>query len=159
MIERVDDPIRPFGKVDVLLYYGTLAPYLTRYLRDKKIGSKIWLPGGTLRVILKRGSKDRPLFIKDMVEGITPELIELRRTARELKGVKSRISEKQAIVWSYFVPRKLMDFFYATNKEGEGKDIDRVFFDIDRGEGMSPVNSLGVAKLLVDEIRGRRGDL
>lgn len=152
MIARAEDPIAPFGEIDVLLYYGTIAPYLVNYLRGKEIASKIWLPRGNVRMLLKRGSKDKPLYIEDMVEGITPELMGIRRTVKELKDARSQITEKQAIIWSYFVPRKLIDFFYATNKEGEGKDIDRVFFDIDKGEGMSTRDSLHVTKLLIDEI-------
>jgi hypothetical protein len=154
MMAGIEDPIKPFGEIDVLLYYGTIAPYLVDYLHGKEMASKIWLPRGNVRMLLKRGSKDKPLYVEDMVEGITPGFMEIRRAVRELKDSKSRITEKQAIIWSYFVPRKLADFFYATNKEGEGKDIDRVFFDIDRGEGMSARDSLHVTKLLIDEILG-----
>jgi hypothetical protein len=154
MIARAENLILPFGEIDVLLYYSAIAPYLVDYLRGKEIASKIWLPRGNVRTLLKRGSKDKPLYIEDMVEGITPEFMGIRRAVRELKDAKSLITEKQAIIWSYFVPRKLADFFYATNKEGEGKDIDRVFFDIDRGEGMSARDSLHVTKLLIDEILG-----
>lgn len=154
MIKRADDPIRPFGEVDVLPYYGTLAPYLVKYLRDKEIAAKIWLREGYVLRVLKRGSKDQPLFIEEMADAVTPELIELRRTAGELKKVRSEITEKQALTWSYFVPRRLIDFLYATNKEGEGKEIDRVFLDIDRGEGTSARDSLQIAKLLLDEISG-----
>lgn len=152
IIASAEDPVKPYGEIDVLLYYGSIAPYLINYLRGKEIASKIWLPAGNVRMLLKRGSKDKPVYIEDMVEGITPELMETRRTFKELKDAKSRITEKQATIWSYFVPRKLIDFFYATNKEGEGKDIDRVFFDIDKGEGMSARDSLHVTKLLIAEI-------
>lgn len=104
MIARVEDPIAPFGEIDVLLYYGTIAPYLVNYLRGKEIASKIWLPRGNVRMLLKRGSKDKPLYIEDMVEGVTPELMGIRRTVKELKDARSQITEKQAIIWSYFVP-------------------------------------------------------
>ena len=152
IIGSIEDPVKPFGEIDVLLFYGMIAPYLIKYLRGREIASKIWLPAGNIPMLLKRGSKDKPIYIEDMVEGITPELMETRRVVKELKDAKSSITEKQAIIWSYFVPRKLIDFFYATNKEGGGKDIDRVFFDIDRGEGMSARDSLHVTKLLIAEI-------
>ena len=152
IIKSADDPIKPFGEVDVLPYYGTLAPYLVKYLGDKEIASKIWLREGYVLRVLKRGSKDKPLFIEEMADAVTPELIELRRTGGELKKVRPEITEKQAVTWSYFVPRRLIDFFYATNKEGEGKEIDRVFLDIDRGDGRSAKDSLHIAKLLLDEI-------
>lgn len=149
----VDDLVRPFGEIEVLLFYGLVAPYLTDFLHGREIASKIWLPKGNIPNILKRGSKDKPLYIEDFVEAVTPEFLEARQTFKDLKNAKSRVTEKQALVWSYFVRRKLIDFFYATNKEGEGRDIDRIFFDIDRGEGTSPEDALEVARLLVQAIQ------
>lgn len=157
MTRGVEDPIKPLGEIDVLLYYGAIAPYLAGYLRGREIASKIWLPGAGKRMLLKRGSKDAPLFIDDMVEGVTPGLIEMRQRVKELKEARPLITEKQATIWGYFVPRKLADFFYATNREGEGKDIDRAFFDIDRGEGISARDSLHVTKLFIDEVQNDEG--
>lgn len=153
MCRSLDDPIRPFGDIDVLLYYGAIAPYLAGYLRGRELASRIWLPG-TGRKLLKRGSKDAPLFIEDMAEAITPGLMETRHKARELKVAKQLITEKQAVIWEYFVPRKLADFFYATNGEGEGREISRLFFDIDRGEGTTASDALQVARLLLEELQG-----
>lgn len=157
MVARVRDPIRPYGEIDVLLYYGALAPYLVDYLRGREIASKIWLPKGNVGQFLRRGSKDKPLYVEDLVAGITPALMDVRRRVKELKGARAEITEKQATIWSYFVPRKLIDFFYATNGEGERKPIDRVFFDIDRGEGMTAGDALHVTRLLLEEIRGDEG--
>lgn len=152
VIEKAKDPIRPFGENDVLPYYGALAPYLVKYLHGKELAAKIWLGGGHVPAVLKRGSKDPPLFIEDLAEAVTPELVELRRNEGELKKVKAQLTDKQALAWSYFVPRHLADFFYATNKEGEGKRIDRVFLDIDRGEGMRAEDALQIVKLLLEEV-------
>jgi hypothetical protein len=152
MCRGLDDPIRPFGDVDVLLYYGAIAPYLLGYLRGRELASRIWLPG-TGRKLLKRGSKDAPLFIEDMAEAVTPGLVEARHKIKELKEARTLITGKQAAVWEYFVPRKLADFFYATNGEGEGREISRVFFDVDRGDGTTAADALQVARLLIEEIR------
>ncbi len=122
------DILKPYGKKEVLLYYGIVAEKLRKYLKGKEIASKVWLPKF---FFIKRGSKEKPLYIDDFKE-VTPEFLELRKLS--LKDAKPKLSEKQALLWSYFVPRKYADLFYATNNEGAGKPIDRLFFDIDRGE-------------------------
>lgn len=53
-------------------------------------------------------------------------------------------------IWNYFLPRKLADFFYATNGEGEGKRIDRIFFDLDRGERIASGQARAVASAFIE---------
>lgn len=149
---KAEDPVRPFGEPDVLLFYGAIAPYVSKYLHGKMIATKTWLPSGRVPFFLRRGSKDPPLYIEDMVKAITPELIEKRHSIPDLKSARREIDDTQELVWSYFVPRKLVDLFYATNGEGEGKPVKRIFFDIDRGEGVKPEDSLEAAKLLVENM-------
>ncbi len=151
-LAKEKDIVKPFGHTDVLLLYGIVGEKLRKFLKGKELASKVWLPKGNISYFLNRGSKKPPLFIEDLVEAITPEFLELR-SGHHLKEVEKDITEKQKLVWSYFPPRKLMDFFYATNSEGAGKPIDRIFFDIDRGKEVSLENSRKVAKLLCEIIK------
>ncbi|MEM2954916.1 MAG: hypothetical protein QW625_03145 [Candidatus Nanoarchaeia archaeon] len=128
------DLLKPYGEIDVLLLYAICAEKAKRFLKGKEIASKIWLPKGNVKYFLNRGSKKDKLFVEDLIEAVTPGFLELR-SKHHLKDVEKDLSEKQKLVWSYFPPRKLADFFYATNCEGVGKPIDRIFFDMDRGSG------------------------
>jgi hypothetical protein len=110
------------GDKEVLAYYGVVAKRLGSYLKGKEIASKVWMPRF---FFLKRGSKDKPLFIEDF-RHVTPEFMELRKLS--LDEARPKLNEKQLLLWSYFVPRKYSDFFYATNGEGVGRPIERVFY-------------------------------
>ena len=93
-------------------------------------------------------------------------MLKLRKN--HLKDVRNELSEKQALIWDYFVPRKLIQMFYATNsekrvfsdslnqkfrdKEGIGKPIERIFIDIDR-QRHSPDDSRKVALELINLIK------
>ncbi len=149
---KTENPLRPFGHTDVLLLYGVVAEKLRGFLRGKEIATKVWLPHGNIKYFLNRGSKKPPLYVDDLVEAITPEFLEIR-SEHHLKDVEAKLTEKQKLVWSYFPPRKLMDFFYATNSEGAGKPIDRIFFDIDRGANVPFEHAREVAKLLCEIMR------
>jgi len=135
LAKEVKDVVRPYGDIDVLLLYGIAGGKLKKFLHGKELASKVWLPSGNIKYFLNRGSNKPKLFIEDFVEAITPEFLEVR-SKHHLKDVEKQLTEKQKLVWSYFPPRKLMDFFYAANCEGAGKPIDRLFFDMDRGEGV-----------------------
>lgn len=114
------------GELDVLPYYFGVASALAVFLKSKKIASKVHLPGF---FFLKRGSKEKPLFIDDF-KSVNNDMLKLRKF--HIKEIREKLNEKQQIVWEYFPPRKLIQFFYATNSEGAGKPIDRIFIDIDR---------------------------
>jgi len=149
MAKKSENILRPFGHTDVLLYYGIVAQKLKKYLRGKELAAKVWLPSGTLPFFIRRGSKDEPLFIEELCEGATEHLLETRKDIENLKDAESKLSKKEAKAWHYFVPRKLIDFFYATNNEGAGKKIDRIFFDLDRSN-VPAEDAQKVAKALTD---------
>ncbi|MEM4195089.1 MAG: hypothetical protein QXY05_02180 [Candidatus Anstonellales archaeon] len=147
--------LKPFGHTDVLLLYGIVGEKLRKYLKGKELASKIWLPSGNIPYLIKRGSKLEPLFIHEFVDGITLELLEMRATMN-LSSVKGELTDAQKKIWNYFVPRKLADFFYATNGEHPDKPIDRMFFDLDRGEGISSEQAQEAAKFFVQTIEEDR---
>jgi hypothetical protein len=136
----------------VLLLYGIAGEKLKRFLKGKELASKVWLPQSNIKYFLNRGSNKPKLFIEDFVEAITPEFLEMRNK-HHLKDVEKELTEKQKLVWSYFPPRKLADFFYATNNEGAGKAIDRIFFDMDRGEGVTLATAQKITKAFCEIVR------
>ena len=145
-MEGKRDLLHLYGTLDVLIYYSKISKELGKFLRSKKIATKIHLPRF---FFLKRGSKEPPLYIQDMW-CVDERMLKLR--GKYLKEVKQELSEKQRLVWDYFPPRKLIDFFYATNDEGRGKAIERVFIDIDRKKH-SADEARKVAFALIDEIK------
>jgi hypothetical protein len=146
------DILNPFGETEVLLYYGIVGSKLINFLKGKELAAKNWFPPkGGLPKVLKRGSKDEPIYIEEFVEAITPEFLSLRKM--HLDEARSKLTHSQEKVWRYFVPRKLSDWFYATNNEGEGKPIDRIFFDLDRGEGVTSEYAQLVASEFVNVMK------
>lgn len=133
--------LHPFGDLDVLGWYGKVAPYLKKFLQGKEIASKIV---SDTFILIKRGTKYPPLFIDDF-KGIDEKYLQLR-VKYHLDEVVNQLSPKQIDLWQYFVPRKLIDFFYATNNE-HGNDIDRIFIDIDRQD-----NSADDARIVTNEL-------
>lgn len=114
------------GELDVLDYYSKISRVLDKFLDDREIATKTVLPNFKF---LKRGSNSPRLFIKDLRE-IDDNMLKLRK--HHLDEVRDKLTEKQILIWQYFVPRKPVNFFYATNGENPGKEMDRVFIDIDR---------------------------
>ncbi len=151
VLAKKTDVLKPFGETDVLLYYGLVAAKLKKFLKNKELAAKNNMPAGNIPYLIKRGSKEAPLFVEDFIEAVTPEFLELRK-GHALKDVESRLDKNQKLVWEYFLPRKLSDFFYATNGEGAGKSIERIFFDIDRGKNMTHEQAQKAAKEFVNAI-------
>jgi len=135
------DFLDPYGKLDVLWRYGKIAPYLKNFLHNKEIASKII---GEDFVVLKRGTKNIPLYIEDFDE-INKKYLEIRAN-HHLDEVKDKLTGRQALLRKYFVPRKLVNFFYACNNE-YGNTIDRIFIDIDR-----QTNSADDARKVTNEL-------
>lgn len=150
-LAKKSDVLKPFGHTDILLYYAIAASKLQNFLKGKEIATKIWLPHGNIPVFLKRGTKSEPLYIQEL-NGITEEIIKLRATAN-LKDARDNLTKEQAKVWDYFVPRKIIEFFYATNNEKPGRSIERIFIDVDRGKGVTSEQAQEVTALLVKEIK------
>ncbi|MBI2672843.1 hypothetical protein HYX19_01145 [Candidatus Woesearchaeota archaeon] len=140
--------LRINSNLDVLPYYSIIAKKLKRYLKGKEVATKIWLPKGNFPFILKRGSQIDPLHI-EYFDALDKEFLKLRK--EDFEKVESKLTKKQRVIWQYFVPRKLCDFFYATNNEGVGKPIERIFFDIDRSN-FSAEQAQKVAKELINVI-------
>lgn len=150
--KNLENLITPFGQTDVLLLYGIAGGRLKKYLGDRELAGKIWMPSGRMRYLLKRGSKLEPLFAHELEEAVTLEFLELRSKTEHLSSAKEDLTDLQAKVWQYFLPRKLADFFYATNHEGPGKEIDRIFFDIDRSDGISAEQAQETTRILVETV-------
>ncbi|NCO96874.1 MAG: hypothetical protein COY38_04205 [Candidatus Aenigmarchaeota archaeon CG_4_10_14_0_8_um_filter_37_24] len=149
LAKKSEDLVKPFGEIDVLLFYGIVGEKLKKFLKGKELATKIWMPYG-IPYLIKRGSKLEPLLIEEFLEALTPEFFEKRK--KNLDQVKGQLTKSQTKVWQYFFPRKLMDFFYATNSENPGRAIDRIFFDIDRGDGMTSEQSQEATREFVKAI-------
>ena len=149
------DILKPEGSLDVIFYYSRVAAKLTGFLKGKEIATKIWLPKG-IPFFIKRGSKEKPLYVEEMLKYVDGDFLELRKKGLPLSKARPMLGEGQEKVWEYFVPKKLMDFFYATNGEGPGKPIERIFLDMDR-KGVPPESARKVAQELVRAI-SRDGD-
>lgn len=145
---QTEDITRPYGKKDPLLLYGLVSEKLTGFLKGKEIAAKNWLPNF---FILKRGSKEKPLYVEDLKE-ITPDFLEIRKE-KTLSEARNDLTPKQELLWKYFIPRKFSDFLYATNGEGQRNPLDRIFFDIDRGKKCSAEDAQKVTELLLDTMK------
>ncbi|MDD5253968.1 MAG: hypothetical protein PHG05_02585 [Candidatus Nanoarchaeia archaeon] len=133
-------------QLDVLPYYYLISKKLVKFLDKKEIATKISLPNSNIPKVLKRGSKEEPLFAEELVKNVDSKMLSLRD--RHLDEIKNKLNRTQIKIWNYFVPRKLIDFLYATNNEGVNKKIERIFFDIDCGS-LSSEKARIVAKELV----------
>jgi len=125
--EGIKDILHPYGSLDILYYYVKVSKILDNFLKSREIATKTVIKDF---FFLKRGSNSRPLFIEYLKE-VDEKMLKLR-AENHLDQVKDKLNKKQILIWQYFVPRKFMNFFYATNKEGVGKAMDRIFIDIDR---------------------------
>jgi len=85
-------------------------------------------------------------------QAVDLNFLELRKS--HLNEVEERLTPLQKKVWNYFLPRKLSDFFYATNNETAGGFLDRVFFDLDRGKNVTAEKAQEVAREFAEIIGG-----
>ncbi|HEV8289488.1 MAG TPA: hypothetical protein VGQ00_00860 [Candidatus Norongarragalinales archaeon] len=151
--KKSKDPLRPFGTLDVSLYYALVAPFVAKFTKGRELAAKNLMPKGPMPSLIKRGSDLEPLSCKDIVRGVDEKFLKTRAEIEHLRDAEGRISVLQRKIWSYFLPRKLSDFFYATNGEKPGRPIDRVFFDLDRGRERSFEDAREAARVFVDAIR------
>ncbi len=157
---EINNPIKPKGKFDVLQYYSKISQnkHVQSFLKDKEIASKIWIPQfGSSKgpgFFIRRGSKDPALYIKNMgSKDINDKFFDLRKsTPREQAIENKKINKTQERAWLYFPPNKCIDFFYATNGEGQGQPIEKIFIDIDR-ENLSSEQARQVALELIRTIK------
>ena len=157
---EISNPIKPKGRFDVLYYYSKISQnkQVQSFLKGKEIASKIWIPNfGSYKgpgFFIRRGSKDPKLDIKELgSKDIGNKFFDLRKDMpRERAMDNKKINKIQEDVWLYFPPNKCIDFFYATNGEGQGKPIERIFIDIDR-TNLSSEQARQVTCELVKEIK------
>jgi len=129
--------IKPYGHRDYLFFYKHVAWIIQDFIKNRPIGTKILIPNGPQ--LIKRASKLGPIYCKDIIENVDVNYLKLRSNMH-LKDVQHMLSEKQKLIWKYFLPRKSIEFFYSTNGEVFGGKsalkeepmIDRIFLDIDR---------------------------
>ncbi len=156
------DPLKPFDFLDVLPYYSAVSSYLFSFLKGKELASRIWIPGGPM--IIKRGSKLPQFFVSEIASLAESWEGFFRLRAHHLGEVKHRLNDVQRKAWEYFPPRKLADYFYATNGEGKDRPIERIFIDIDRGKGITTEQARRVTQALLvaikedENFRGLVGD-
>lgn len=145
---RVDDVLFPAGQLDVCLLYGLMAAANSAYLGDRELASKVHLPDGP--TLIKRGSDLPPLTAAELRSAVDETFIDRRRGHDSLDDARDALTDQQAKVWRYFLPRKYCELHYATNYEGEGRPIDRIFFDIDRGPETTAEEALAVTRRFVE---------
>lgn len=144
------DVLRPLGELDVLPLYSTVSTGLGGFLADREIASRVWLKQ---RALLNRGSHLPPLHASELAGKGTPELLQMR-FKMGLADARDSLNPVEEKIWRYFPPRKLCDFFYATNYEGQGRQIDRVFFDIDRPRDIAHSKAREVTHLFLQAVSG-----
>jgi DNA primase len=140
--------LKNYGELDVLGYYSKVASYLRDFLKGKEIATKTYI--NPKFFFLRRGSNSPSLLIDDL-KAVDEKMLELRKGS--LKDVKNQLNGKQVLVWEYFVPRKLVQLFYATNGEHSGKNIERIFIDIDKTKDVKAETAQEVAKKLIEIIK------
>lgn len=140
--------LEPFEELDVLLLYALASQALETFLGDREIASRVWLKQRTL---INRGSQLPPLHAEEIARNVSPDLLKLRAQMglAEARGSLKPVEDK---IWRYFPPRKLCDYFYATNHEGQKHDIDRIFYDIDRPKDIPHEKAREVAHLFLEAV-------
>jgi hypothetical protein len=146
------DVLRPFGQTETLLYYALVAARLEKFLSGKLLAVKNLLPKGPMPSLLKRGSREEPLFAREVGEAVTCEFLQTRKLVEHLEDARGKLTPLQRKVWGYFLPRKLNELLYATNGESPGRPIERVFFDLDRGAKMTHEQAREAAGAFVEAI-------
>lgn len=142
------DIFRPRGELDVLAYYGMIAQKLEKYLSGRKLATRVWPPKGRVRSVMIRSPPVSPLHIRQLAGSVTLELMDVRAKYRNLDAARHVLSSGQALVWYYFPTRRMIELYYALNREGEGRVIDRVLYEIGRGRGVSGEDAIEAAALL-----------
>ena len=140
------DVLRPYGELDVLPYYGKIAEKLTSFLHGRELASRIWTPHGRIRSVVITGQTASPLYIKQMSEAVTPQLIQARETYRNLDEARGKLSPEQQLTWQYFPQRRYVGFYYSANRLGPGREIDRVVFQIERSVGSTLSDALAAVQ-------------
>lgn len=148
----LEDPLKPYGEVETLLYYSLVSKPLSKFTGKREIASKNWIPNASLPYLLRRGSYNPPLTSLQVHENVDKKFLKMRRELRHLREAKGKISKIQEVIWNYFLPRKLADYFYACNHESPGRQIQRIFIDVDRGKGITSEEARIAASCFLNEL-------
>ena len=143
------------GHLDCLYFYSKYIKAISRFIKNKEIATKIHVENGTfVSSFLRRGSKDEPLFVKELKrKNLSKKFFELRTAYKRHEAIEKKLLTKtQEKIWLYFPQNKPVEFFYATNSEHPNKPIERIFIDIDR-TNLSKEIAKKVAKALIQEIK------
>ncbi|MCX6742104.1 MAG: hypothetical protein NTX24_02935 [Candidatus Pacearchaeota archaeon] len=153
--ETWNDSLYFKGHLDCLFFYSKHIKEIAPFIKNKEIAAKIHVENG---VFLRRGSKDLPLFIKEFSDKeLNNKFFELRTKMKRAEAIENKLLTKvQEKLWLYFPPNKPVEFFYATNGEGQGKQIERIFIDLDR-TNLPTEKAKIVAKALVKDIKEDKG--
>ncbi len=149
MIKEGKDILSPYGDLDLLYYYSLVARKLGNFLKGKELATKIHL-SGKMPKLLKRGSQLQPIYIPDLLK-VDEDLLKLR-VGHHLKEVREKLTYPQIVLWEYFFPRRMIDLFYACNREHPGKPLERIFIDIDKGQYVSSETAQEVCRVLLETI-------
>ena len=144
--------------LDCLFFYSKHIKEISKFINKQEIAAKIHIIENTKDMMfIRRGSKDPPLFIKELdSKNLTKEFFEIRTRTRRADAIEQKLLNKtQEKIWLYFPPNKPVEFYYATNSEGQGKPIERIFIDIDR-TNLPTETAKKVAKALIEEIQNDR---
>lgn len=150
LLKEVKDILHPFGELDLLYYYSIVAGRFQDFLKDKEIAAKIHLSGKVPK-LLKRGSQLTPLFAPDLAQ-VDADFLKLR-VGHHLKDIRGKLTPRQILLWEYFFPRKMIEFFYACNNEHPGLPIERIFIDVDKGKHIASEVVQEATLSLVHQIR------
>ncbi len=125
----MSDILHVTGELDCLPYYIKVAPALSNFLKNKTLATRVFIPKSEIPYFIKRGSKDGPLYVSDLLKYGEP-MIKLRK-GKHLKDVRNKLNKKQELIWEYFVPRKLIDLHYSPNGEKPNLPLSEIYYDID----------------------------
>jgi hypothetical protein len=87
-----------------------------------------------------------------MARAVTPELVGAREKYRNPGEAGSILSREQLLTWQYFPARRYISFYYATNRSGPGREIDRVVYDISPCVGSTLEDALDAVRALTGAI-------
>lgn len=138
------------GQLDCLSYYSKIFSKIKKFVGDRELATKTFIPESIPPFIVHRGSNSPKLTLSNLK--VTQSLLK-KRVGKKLHQVEKELTEQEKLIWRYFVPRKINELHYACNYESPGKSFDRVFIDIDASKGTSELTYLNIIRQLLKEIR------
>lgn len=146
------DVLRPYDELDVLPYYGRIAEKLMGFLRGRELASRIWTPSGRPRSVVISSPPSPPLYVEQVAGAMTPGLADARLKYRNVDEARGILSPGQQLTWQYFPSRRYVGFYYATNRSGHDREIDRAVYDISPSVGATLDEALDAVRALTGAI-------